>query len=137
MGATINGTTFSDTVDNTAGARYLPSGQLSISGKQYDISRISSPGADGTLPKNYGFRSARVNGIVAFVEGTPEAAVAAAEAFGDGLAPNDFSATIGGTAMAFCGNASVVPGMNEVLSVAGTLCGVCYAHVSFDWVRTA
>ena len=137
MAATINGVTFADAANNTSGSTYLPDGQLSMTGKLYAIPRVDSPGADGTFPKNMGFRSAHVTGKIRFVAGDTSAAVAAAAAFGSTLAPADFAATVNGESLAACGNAIVTPVFNELLSIAGTTVGICDAIISFDQTRTS
>jgi len=130
MAATINGTTFNDTVSNTAGDRYVE-GQPSIGLPGYELENIASPGADGTNQKNFGFRGKPFSAELAFVESSCPACIAAANTFASGLAPARFSATISGVSMTGCQALSCTPGTPYVIvSPAGAVVAKCVVSLS-------
>ena len=133
MAATINGVTFNDTVANTAGDRYVE-GQPSIGQPQYEIENVASPGANGTIQKNFGFRGQPVSAQLAFIEASCPACIAAVNTFAGGLVPGRFSATFSGVAMTNMQGISCTPGVPEViLSPAGAV--VAKVVASFSAIR--
>lgn len=124
MAATINGTTFSDTVDNTSGARYLE-GQPSIDVPIYELENIASPGANGTRQKNFGFRARNVSALLAFIGADCPAVMASVASFSSGLAPNRFSGTFSGVSMPGLQCVQCSPSAPFVISNGGTAAAKC------------